>query len=344
MKAVFLFLIATCLCACAAKTKSDHRFFLKTRHGLKAEFTTYGARIMKLYVDTVDVVLGFDDDTKYATATTPYFGATIGRYGNRIADGSFELDGRRYQLDKNNGPNTLHGGQQGFQTKIWHAKQLDDSTILFSCMSKDGEEGFPGNVNVQVKYGLRNNELVCEYSATTDKPTVINLTNHAFFNLNGGGRGSIENHRLQINADTFTPVDSTMIPTGVLQPVRGTPLDFTAPTAIGLHIHDAYPQLLYAKGYDQNFVLNNHHAARVIGDQSHIVMDVFTDQPGLQFYSGNFLQGKNKMLGGPDSYRGAFCLETQHFPDAPNQPHFPSTVLRPGQQYHTETIFTFSKL
>lgn len=340
MKAILFFSV---LLACGARPQSSHRFLLKTRHGLKAEFTSYGARITSLYVDTVNVVLGFEDDAKYATATTPYFGATIGRYGNRIARGSFALDGQTFHLNINNGPNTLHGGKNGFQTKDWQAKQPDDSTVIFSCVSKDGEEGFPGNVNVSVKYGLRNNDLVCEYSAVSDKPTVINLTNHAFFNLNGAGSGTIENHVLQINADRFTPVDSTMIPTGTLMAVRNTPLDFTVPTTIGSRIHDNNLQLLYAKGYDHNFVLKNRHAARVKGNRSNIVMDVFTDEPGLQFYSGNFLQGKNEMRSGPDAYRTAFCLETQHFPDSPNQPSFPSTVLRPGQRYHTVTIFSFSK-
>ncbi len=330
-------------------------YVIRNGKGMEATFCADGARIMRLVVPDkngkpTDVVVGFDSVAQYRSSTEPYFGATIGRYGNRIAKGAFKLDSVAYQLSVNNGPNSLHGGKNGFQYQIWDAKLIGDSAIVFTRTSKDGEEGFPGNLQVEVVYTLTSNgELKIEYNATTDKPTIVNLTNHAFFNLNGEGSGSIENHILQINADQYTPVDSTLIPTGELAAVAGTPFDFVKPTAIGQRISDNTEQLKYGRGYDHNLSLNPSpegeglkKAAWVKGDKSGIVMEIFTVEPGLQFYSGNFMQSKNKLRKGMDDFRTAFCLETQHYPDSPNQQAFPSTILRPGQVYHTVSLYKFS--
>jgi aldose 1-epimerase len=244
----------------------------------------------------------------------------------------------------------LHGGKKGYQSVVWDAKQLNDSILELTYLSKDMEEGFPGNLNVKVTYSLTaDNSFKCEYEATTDKKTIVNLTNHAFFNLNGEGSGSILDHTVQIYANKYTPVDSGLIPTGKLVAVAGTPFDFTKPATIGKRINDSSEQLKNGKGYDHNFVLNGtkvnglNHAATVTGDKSGIVMDVYTQEPGLQFYSGNFMQSKNSFKGGSkDDFRTAFAMETQHFPDAPNQPSFPSTVLKPGDVYKTTSLYKFS--
>jgi len=335
------------------ETPATEMILIKNRLGMEAVFTPHGARIVRLDIpkqngERVNVVIGFDSAAKYYGSTEPYFGATIGRYGNRISKGTFKLNEVTYNLTINNGPNTLHGGKNGFQYKEWKWTLLGDSSIVFSYASPDGEEGFPGNLQVKVTYTLTSkNEMWCEYEATTDKPTVVNLTNHAFFNLNGEGSGSILNHALYINADNYTPVDSTLIPTGKIEPVAGTPFDFTLPTVIGKRIKYNNDQLLYGKGYDHNYVLNGKgmkHAATVRGDKSGIAMTVYTEEPGLQFYSGNFMQSKNRMRKGFDDFRTAFCLETQHFPDSPNQPAFPSTVLNPGEKYHTLTIYKISQI
>lgn len=318
---------------------------------MKATFAARSAHIMSLQVPDkdgklTDVVVGFPDPSDYASSTEPYFGATIGRYGNRIAKGKFKLDGQDYQITVNNGQNALHGGKNGFQNQQWQAKQPDNKTVVFTRVSKDGEEGFPGNLTTSVTYSLTDsNELKIEYDVTTDKPTVVNLTNHAFFNLNGEGSGTILNHVLQINADKYTPVDTTLIPTGKLVSVKGTPFDFTKPETIGKRIDEKNEQLKNGLGYDHNYVLNGKgykKAATVTGDKSGIVMDVYTEEPGLQFYSGNFMQSKNNMRKGKDDFRTAFCLETQHFPDSPNQPSFPSTTLKPGEKYHTVSAYKFS--
>ncbi|WEK35680.1 MAG: galactose mutarotase [Candidatus Pseudobacter hemicellulosilyticus] len=331
--------------------KTTSMVVIKNAHGIEAAFTTYGARLVSLVVPDKNgkptpVVIGFDSARQYKESTEPYFSATVGRYGNRIKNGQFTLDSVPYQLTINNGPNTLHGGVSGFQDKVWDVASSNDSSIVFTYLSKDGEEGFPGNAQIKVTYSLTDdNGLKMEYEATTDKPTVMNLTNHAFFNLNGEGSGSILEHTLWIDADQYTPVDSTLIPTGVIAPVAGTPFDFNTPTTIGQRINEADTQLNYGKGYDHNYVLKGsgwHKAATATGDKSGIVLEVWTEEPGVQFYSGNFMQSKNTLRGGvKDDLRTAFCLETQHYPDSPNQPAFPSTVLRPGQTYKTVSMYRF---
>lgn len=335
--------------------KSTDLYVLKNHNGMTAAITNYGGRLVSLLVPdkegkVTDVVVGFNSLGDYVKSSEPYFGATIGRVANRIAKGEFSLDGKKYTLFKNNGPNTLHGGKMGFQAVVWDANQPNDSTLVLTYLSKDMEEGFPGNLNVKVTYSLTgDNGFRCEYEATTDKKTVVNLTNHAFFNLNGEGSGTILNHSVQLFADGYTPIDSTLIPIGKIEPVAGTPFDFTKPETIGARIEQSNQQLEYGKGYDHNFVINKtsttgmNHAAKVIGDKSGIEMDIYTEEPGLQFYSGNFMKGKNTFKdGSKDDHRTAFAMETQHFPDAPNQPSFPSIVLNPGDTYHTISVFQFS--
>lgn len=335
--------------------KKTDLYVLKNHNGMEAAFTNYGGRIVSLVVPDkngkmTDVVVGFNSVEGYEKSTEPYYGGTIGRYGNRIAKGKFTLDGKQYQLSINNGVNTLHGGKKGFQDVVWDANKLNDSTIQFTYLSKDGEEGFPGNLNVKVTYSLTgDNSLKCEYEATTDKTTVVNLTNHAYFNLNGEGSGSILNHTVQIYADKYNPIDSGWIPLGPIATVKGTPFDFTTATTIGARINDDNQQLKNGKGYDHNFVLNGtkfdglNHAATVTGDKSGIVMNIYTQEPGLQFYSGNFMASKNTFGdGSKDDYRTAFAMETQHFPDSPNEPSYPSTVLKPGHVYKTFSLYNFS--
>ncbi|MCW3806871.1 aldose epimerase family protein [Plebeiibacterium marinum] len=330
--------------------------FLLSNGKIGAAITNYGGRVVGLLVPDkegklVDVSLGMAGVKAYEQCTEPYFGALIGRVGNRIANGNFSLDGKEYQLFKNNGPNTLHGGKKGFQYVVWDADQLNDSTLKLNYLSKDGEENFPGNLSVEVIYSLRGTGLDIQYKWSSDARTVANLTNHAFFNLNGEGSGTIINHQLMINADTYTPVDETLIPTGELAAVLSTPFDFNTLTEIGERIDTLKnEQLLFGKGYDHNYKLNRssnalEKVAKVIGDKSGIVMDVLTTEPGLQFYSGNFMQSKNKMKNGSlDDFRTAFCLETQHFPDAPNQPGFPSIIVEPGREYSSHSVYSFGIL
>ncbi len=332
------------------------RLYILQNKNIKAAITNYGGRLVSLWVpdkdgNMIDIVAGFDSLEQYRNSTEPYFGATIGRYGNRIAKGKFKIDGTAYTSSINNAPNMLHGGKNGFQSQVFSATQIGDTALELNYLSKDGDEGFPGSLNVKVIYTLtHNNELKLNYEATTDKKTVVNLTNHAFWNLNGEGSGSILNHVLMINADKYTPVDSTLIPTGKIETVKGTPFDFTTPTIIGSRIETpGNMQLKHGKGYDHNYVLNKNnaseliHAATVTADRSGIQMDIYSTEPGLQFYSGNFMQSKNVMKGGKkDDLRTAFCLETQHFPDSPNQPSFPSTLLKPGDKYQTGSIYKFS--
>lgn len=336
--------------------KQTALYLLKNKNGMEATFTNYGGRLVSLNVldsagKFVDVVVGFKSLNDYINSTEPYFGATIGRFGNRIAKGKFMLDGKIYTLFTNNGVNTLHGGKKGFQYVVWDANQPNPQTLVLTYKAKDMEEGFPGNMDVKVTYALTDdNELKMDYEATTDKKTIVNLTNHAFFNLNGEGSGTILKHNVEIFANAYTPVDSTLIPSGKIATVSGTPFDFRKPTTIGERIEAKNEQLAFGKGYDHNYVLNKtkglgmYHAATVKGDLSGIVMDIYTQEPGLQFYSGNFMQSKNTFkTGSKDDFRTAFAMETQHFPDAPNQPAFPSTVLEPGKTYKTSSIYMFSK-
>ena len=347
---LFIFYVLFIFLGCSNYEKKNDidKVVLDNKLGMKAIFVSNGARLTSLTVPNkdgkpVDVVLGFDDPEDYDKATEPYFGATIGRYGNRIADGKFNLEGNQYQLSINNGPNTLHGGKTGFQYQLWKLEKKSDSSVVCTLNSPDGDNGFPGNLEVKVIYTLTSQgELKMDYEAITDKVTIVNLTNHAFFNLNGSG--TILNHKLFINADDYTPVDSVLIPTGQLEKVNATPFDFRNFKAIGEQINTENNQLLYGKGYDHNYVLNKTKgvAASVIGDKTGIKMDIYTKEPGLQFYSGNFMQSKNKLRTGLDDFRTGFCLETQHFPDSPNHVNFPSTVLKPGKVYRTSSIYKFS--
>ena len=334
--------------------KKTDLYVLKNKNNAEAAITNYGGRLVSLLVPgkdgkMVDVSTGFDNVEDYTKGGDTYFGATIGRYGNRIAKGKFTLDGKEYKLATNNAPNHLHGGPKGFSRVVWDAKPVGENQLELTYVAKDGEEGYPGNLNVKVTYTLTDdNELKIDYVATTDKKTVLNLTNHTFFNLNGQGSGTINDHLMQINAESFTPVDSTLIPTGKLEPVAGTPFDFRKPTAIGARVNGDHIQLKYGKGYDHNFVISNKKSetlkkvATVEGDKSGIVMEVYSMEPGIQFYGGNFLDGSHTIKQGKkDEFRTAFCLETQHFPDSPNQPSFPSTVLSPGQTYKTTTVYKF---
>ena len=328
-------------------------FTLTNKSGMKVTLSSYGATVIDLLAPDrsgkmADISLGFDSFAPYQTQS-PYFGAIVGRYGNRIAKGRFTLDGATYQLATNNDPNHLHGGIKGFDKRIWKGTNLPSSepSVRFTLRSTDGEEGYPGNLGVAVTYTLTNqNELRISYEATTDKPTVINLTNHTYFNLAGAGNGNILGHQLKINASRFTPVDATLIPTGELKKVEETVMDFRKPTAIGARIKEVGGKPI---GYDHNYVLDwSLHfglalAAEVYEPVCGRLMKVYTDQPGIQFYSGNFLDGTITGKGGKvyDQYTG-FCLETQHFPDSPNKPDFPSSVLRPGKTYRSTTIYAFS--
>ncbi|AMR29885.1 galactose mutarotase [Hymenobacter psoromatis] len=334
-------------------------FTLTNAQGMKATITNFGGTLTSMLVPDKtgklgDVVLGFDDLAGYTSdlfrKENPYFGTLIGRYGNRIAKGRFMLDGTAYHLPINNAPNSLHGGTSGFNQRVWTATpgtSAEGETLTLSYLSKDGEEGYPGNLRVSVVYTLTNSgALRLAYTATTDKPTVLNLTNHSYFNLNYGQDKDILGHELTLNAERFTPVDNTLIPTGKLQAVAGTPMDFRQPHAIGARIGQvpgAAPG-----GYDHNWVLADSLrntpalAATVYEPITGRTMQVYTDQPGVQFYSGNFLKGNLKGKGGvayPQHY--GFCLETQHFPDSPNEPAFPSTVLRPGATFHSVTEYRF---
>ncbi len=349
-----------------AKTKVTSEPFGKTPDGTpveiytlsdgayEARIATYGGIVVSLKVPDRngkpgDVVLGFDNVDGYVAnfngPSDAFFGALIGRYANRIAHGSFTLDGKEYSLPLNNGANSLHGGPHGFNNVVWKAKSIANGVEL-SYLSKDGEAGYPGNLSATVRYTLIKGDLRIEYSATTDKDTVINLTNHSYFNL--AGQGDILNHQLTLHASRFTPVDAGLIPTGELKSVEATPFDFRKPTAVGARINASDEQLHLGHGYDHNWVLDSGggklaEAAEVYDSSSGRVLKVLTDQPGIQFYSGNFLDGSIKGKGGkPDELHAALCLETQHFPDSPNHPDFPSTELKPGEHYHTVTIFRFS--
>lgn len=326
---------------------------LVNKNGMKAVITSYGGKLISLWVPDKngvlgDVVLGYDSASQYVKGN-PYFGAMIGRFGNRIARGSFKIGEEEYKLATNNGTNALHGGPNGFHNVYWQLKPVSAESLELYYLSKDGEEGYPGNLKVKVTYSLTdNNELVIGYEATTDKTTIVNLTHHSFFNLAGEGYPTILDHTLYINADKFTPVDAGLIPSGELAPVIGTPFDFTKPTAIGNRIDGEDIQLKNGNGYDHNWVLVRKGAglelaARVEEPTTGRSMEVWTTEPGLQFYAGNFLDGSDIGKGGKKyPYRSAFCLEAQHFPDSPNQPGFPSTFLEPGQVYKQTTVYKFS--
>lgn len=332
-------------------------YTLTNANGAVAKITTYGAIVTELWMPDKngklgDIVLGYDKLADYLKET-PYFGAIVGRYGNRIGKGTFALDGTTYTLAINNGENHLHGGLKGFDKVVWSAvaqkASADGAALTLRYLSKDMEEGYPGNLVVTIVYTLTNaNELRIDYAATTDKPTVCNVTHHGYFNLAGQGNGDILGHELMLNADRYTPVDAGLITTGELAPVKGTPMDFTAPTAIGARINSDVEQITFGGGYDHNWVLNKKGsemslAATVYEPTSGRVMEVRTNEPGVQFYSGNFLDGTLTGKGGKVyQHRYGFCLETQHYPDSPNKPNFPTTTLRPGQTYKTTTVYKFS--
>lgn len=332
------------------KGKTTDLFLLKN-DAIQLYITNYGARIAALLVKKagqwVDVVMGYDTIQDYLSTNEIYHGTIVGRYANRIAKGKFSLNGSDYTLPINNLPNHLHGGPNGFHDQVWDVVNASGKEIRLTYFSKDGEEGYPGNLETVVTYRLHENEVEVLFEATTDEPTVLNLTNHAYFNLNGQGIGTILDHELEINADHFTPVDETLIPTGELAPVEGTPFDFRKPCRIGERIDDDHMQLKYGGGYDHNYVLNSNgggrtFAARARGNQTGLVMEVYTEEPGIQLYTGNFLKGLNTLKGGhKDLLRSGFCLETQHFPDSPNQPKFPTTVLMPGDTFRSATAFRF---
>jgi len=360
--AVFTVLI-TLTATMTAKTHVDKQAFGQTPEGtpvdlysladgkIEVHIMTYGGIIVSLRTPDRegkldDVVLGCDSVEKYV-AQTAHFGGIIGRYANRIAHGSFQLDGQTYSIPKNDGDNALHGGIRGFDKVVWGAKQIPDGVEL-TYVSKDGDQGFPGTLTTTVRYTLNGGALRIEYSATTDKDTVLNLTNHSYFNLAGQGKGDILGHVVKIDASRMTPVDATLIPTGELKPVGGTPFDFRTPHAIGERIDADDPQLGLGHGYDHNFVLDHvpgklAEAAEVYEPTTGRILEVLTTEPGVQLYSGNFLDGSiTGKEGLVYNRRYALCLETQHFPDSPNHPSFPSTELKPGQEVHGVTVFRFS--
>jgi aldose 1-epimerase len=331
-------------------------FTLTSPRGLELRAISLGAIIVGLRVPDRagkldDVVLGFDELAGYL-GDHPYFGAVVGRYGNRIAKGRFTLDGQTYRLATNNGPNHLHGGVKGFGRLLWTGQSFQNGEevgVAFTLDSPDGDEGYPGNLKVKVTYTLTpRDEVVVDYLATTDKPTPVNLTQHSYFNLAGGGSANILDHTLTLDADRFTPVDAELIPTGALAPVAGTPFDFRKPTAVGARIQADHEQIRFGRGYDHNWVLNRRgagmvRAARLSEPTTGRVLEVHTTEPGVQFYTGNFLDGTLAGKGGKKyGLRAGLCLETQHYPDSPNRPDFPSTIVRPGQDYRSKTVFTFS--
>ena len=331
------------------------KYTLENAGGMQVSVINQGGIITEIVVPDReghmdDVVLGFESLGGYLEEN-PYFGAFIGRYGNRIAEGRFELGGKQYSLPVNNGPNSLHGGLRGFDKKYWTATPLEENDrvgVRLTGTSPDGEEGYPGTLTVTVHYWLDNdNALTLEYRAETDEATPVNLTNHSYFNLRGAGNGNILGHELMIAADQFTPVDETLIPTGELHPVEGTPFDFRQPTAIGERIDADNEQIRFGGGYDHNFVLDGsgeglRQVATVYEPTTGRTLEVATTEPGVQFYSGNFLDGSNIGKGGtPYALRSGFCLETQHFPDSPNQPGFPATILQPGESYASTTVYRF---
>jgi aldose 1-epimerase len=329
-------------------------YFLTNNNGMGMKVTNYGARVVALCVPDktgkpVDVVLGYNTLDEYINQPENYFGAAIGRFGNRIGKATFSIDSVTYALGANDGENHLHGGKKGYFGVVWNAEQVNESKIIFTYRSVDGDEGYPGNLDISMIYEVTaDNEFKIEYVATTDKKTICNLTHHTYFNLSGEGAETINDHVLMIKSDRFTPVDNTLIPTGELAMIVETPMDFSTPTVIGERLEEPYEQLSFGNGYDHNWVINKEIAgvelvASVESPVTGIVMDVLSDQPGLQFYGGNFLNGQVVGKSGkPYVYRSAFCLETQHFPDSPNKPEFPSVLLEPGSMYKHTCIYKFS--
>lgn len=328
---------------------------LKNQKGTEVTITNYGAKIVSLMVPDrsgklIDVVTGHNTIDEYLASEEPYFGAICGRYGNRIAGGKFTLDGMVYdQLAINNGPNSLHGGIKGFNSAVWDLKQIDEQTVELKYTSADGEEGFPGKLETTVTYYLSNgNEVVIMYHAVTDKPTVLNLTNHSYFNLSGQGDPSVYDHKLTINADYYLPTDNTAIPYGPKEKVEGTPMDFRTPHEVGERIDHNFEALNFGKGYDHTYILNKEEengltfCARCLSPKTGIIMETYTTEPGVQLYTGNWMTG-NFIGKNGQRYpaRAALCLETQHFPDSPNKPEYPSTVLRPGEVFQSKTIYRF---
>lgn len=334
--------------------KETALYVLSNRAGAEVAITNYGAKIVSIMVpdrdgNMVDVVAGHNSIDEYLTSEEPYFGAVCGRYANRIAKGKFSIDGIVYdKLAINNGPNSLHGGIKGFNSVVWDANLVDDSTLELRYVSVDGEEGFPGELSVCVTYHLLDgNDFLITYMATTDKATVLNLTNHSYFNLSGAGDPSVGDHMLTINADYYLPTDNTAIPYGPMEKVEGTPMDFRTPHLVGERIDDNFEQLIFGKGYDHTYVINKNDeemsfCARCSSPKSGIVMEVLTTQPGVQLYTGNWMTGDFVGKNGQRyPARAALCLETQHFPDSPNRPEYPSTTLRPGNQFRSSTMFRF---
>jgi aldose 1-epimerase len=365
MKSTLLLLLVMIAMTVPSQSKVTKQAFGKAADGTPVELytlqdgkitvriMTYGGIVVSIEAPdrdgkTADVVLGFDSLDGYVkTGNKPYMGAIIGRYANRIAGGAFTLDGKTYHVPKNDGDNALHGGIDGFNKKVWNAAEIKDGVEL-TYVSKAGEEGFPGALTTTVRYTLNGNELRIAYTATTDANTVLNLTNHSYFNLKGQGNGDILDHQMKINASRFTPTNANLIPTGELAPVAGTPFDFLKSTVIGLRINADNQQLKLAHGYDHNWVIDGggkkvEAAAEAYEPTTGRVLEVLTDQPGIQFYTGNFLDGTVTGKGGKVyNRRNAFCLETQHYPDSPNHPEFPTTELKPGEKFHSVTIFRFS--
>lgn len=331
--------------------KPTRLFTLKNENGVTCDITNYGARIVRLWVpdkngDFGDVVLGFDTLQEYLDTDEIYFGALVGRYANRIAKGEFSLNDKEHTLDVNHGYHHIHGGTNGFHQQVWDAKQLSEYELQLSYFSPDGEEGFPGNLHIQVTYTLLpDNSLKISYLANTDQATPVSLTNHSFFNLAGAGNPSIQDHLLQINATRYTPIDDQQIPLGTIEPVKDTPFDFQVPATIGSRWAMDHPQLESGLGFDHNYApdgLGLRQVARVEDPKSGRTMEVITNEPGVQFYSGNFLDGQVTGKNGLTyPYRSAFCLETQRFPDSPNQPAFPDCILYPGQSYQSTCIYKF---
>jgi aldose 1-epimerase len=333
--------------------KEVYMYTLKNKNGMTAEITNYGATVVSLFVPDkngkfADVILGYDSLQSYENGTS-YFGAIVGRYGNRIGKGRFTLEGKTYQLTINNGENHLHGGTIGFNKKLWGTDSFDGHSLKMTLVSPDGDQGYPGALTLTVTYTLGdNNELKIDYFATTDKSTILNPTNHCYFNLTGNPENTILSHVLMINADKYTPINSEFITTGEISNVAGTPMDFRSPTPIGQRINDNFTQLKNGNGYDHNWVLNDYNgkvreAATVYDPSSGRELDVLTDQPGIQFYSGNFLDGSEIGKSGVHyQHRTGMCLETQHFPDSPNKKNFPTVELKPGEKFNSTTIYRFT--